>query len=186
MTAKKRHPDEVRRDRELIAKFYMQGKNQFEIAEIISKQYDFTITQQQISSDLQVIRDRWLKSSVRDFDTAKAEQLAKIDHMESEAWDAWNKSKDKYRQITTKKGVNAKGIINETTARVEDLIGNPAFMNIIDRCIERRCKLLGLDAELRYADVNLAIAAVIRAGFIVQNPTVEVDSSVVQLAETHI
>jgi hypothetical protein len=171
---KKRQPDEVERDRELIAKLYIQGKKQSAIAEIISAQYKFSVTQQQISLDLGVIRKRWLESSVRDFDAAKSEQLAKIDHMESEAWDAWEKSKGKHRQVTTKKGINGKGEIDETTVKVEDLIGNPAYMNIIDRCIERRCRLLGLDAELRYTDVNLAIAAVIRAGFVVQNPTVDV------------
>jgi len=171
MTAKKRHPDEVRRDRELVAKLYMQGRNQFEIAETIGKQYDFTITQQQISSDLKVIRDRWLESSVRDFDTAKSEQLAKIDHMESEAWQSWEKSKEPAKSINSKKGGN---LSNEVITKVEYRTGNPAYLNIVDRCIERRCRLLGLDAELRYADVNLAIAAVIRAGFIVQNPTLDV------------
>jgi hypothetical protein len=173
MTAKKRHPDEVRRDRELIARLYMQGRNQFEIAETISKQYDFTITQQQISSDLKVIRDRWLESSVRDFDTAKAEQLAKIDHMEFEAWQSWEKSKEVSKTVTRKQGGVNDG---EVITKIETLSGNPAYLNIVDRCIERRCRLLGLDAELRYADVNLAIAAVIRAGFVVQNPTLDVVS----------
>jgi hypothetical protein len=174
MSAKKRHPDEIRRDRELIAKLYIQGKKQGAIAEIVSAQYTFRITQQQISSDLKVIRDRWLESSVRDFDAAKSEQLAKIDHMESEAWQSWEKSKEVSKTVTRKQGGMNDG---EVITKIETLTGNPAYLNIVDRCIERRCRLLGLDAELRYADVNLAIAAVIRAGFIVQNPTIDVQSS---------
>jgi hypothetical protein len=167
MTAPKRHPDDMERDRELIAKLYVQGKTQSAIAEIISAQYKFSISQQQIAKDLGVIRRRWRESSVRDFDAVKSEQLAKLDHMESEAWEAWNKSKGVSKTITQKRG-GAAGI--ETTTKIETLTGNPAYLNIIDRCIERRCRLLGLDAELRYADVNLAIAAVVRSGYEVRNP----------------
>ena len=171
MAAPKRHPDDVKRDRELVAKLYVQGKSQDAIAAIISEQYKFSITRQQISIDLKEIRKQWLESSVRDFDALKSEQLAKIDYMESEAWDAWEKSKTNSKSVTRKQGGKLSG---EVTTKVESLTGNPAYLNIVDRCIERRCRLLGLDAELRYADVNLAIAAVIRAGFIVQNPTLDV------------
>lgn len=182
MAAVKRHPDEIRRDRETIAKLYMQGKSQYEIAEVINAQYSFTITQQQVSSDLKVIRDRWLESSIRDFDAAKSEQLAKIDLMESEAWEAWDKSKETAKVITRKQGGKNAG---EVTTRIERQTGNPAYLNIVDRCIERRCRLLGLDAELKYADLNLAISAVVRAGYVIQNPNLEAGNRTVELPASY-
>ena len=64
-----------------------------------------------------------MKSSVSDFNQRKAEELAKIDNVEREAWVAW----------TTSKG-------NQTPA------GDPRFLQNVQWCIQKRCKILGLDA----------------------------------------
>lgn len=74
-------------DLQLTASLYLQGKTQQEIAGVIG------VSRSQIGYDLDEIRERWLTSSIRDFDQARAEALAKIDLLEREAWLAWEQSK---------------------------------------------------------------------------------------------
>jgi hypothetical protein len=65
----------------------MQGKAQWEIAE------QCKVTEATISYDLGKIREQWRASTVRDFDEMKAQELARIDHLEATLWEAWEASK---------------------------------------------------------------------------------------------
>jgi hypothetical protein len=161
---KKRHPDEVERDRVKVAEMYLQGKSQSAIAKV------FKVSQQQIAYDLKIIRQRWLESSIRDFDAAKSEELAKIDLIESEAWDAWLKSKQFKETTTTEKGKAPGGDVDKTSIKKEAREGDPRFLGIVDNCIRRRCAILGIDAELKYQDVNVAIASLHKLGYKVTVP----------------
>ncbi|KAM3113053.1 hypothetical protein [Phormidesmis sp. 146-33] len=163
---KKRTPDQVRRDRETIAKLYLQRKTQAQIAEIISKQYDFDVSQQQISYDLGEIRKDWKLASIAAIDHAKVEALQELNLMIAETWTAWEESKNSRKVIFRKSG--------EIATRIETQVGNPAYMNLLGVQWDRKCKILGIEAESKYEDINLAITAVIRAGFVVQNPTIDV------------
>jgi hypothetical protein len=140
---KGRLPDEIRRDCAEIAKLYCEGKTQAEIG------HRLNLSQQQVSHDLKAIRAEWLESSIRDFDTAKAQELAKIDHVEAEAWKGWEKSRlDK--EITISGTEEADGTVkNKAQVRKEGQAGDPRFLETVHRCIERRCKLLGLDPPER-------------------------------------
>ena len=84
---KKRTADQRRRDLALTADLYLKGKTQNEIADTLG------FTRQQISYDLAVVRKQWLQSSVRDFDDAKALELAKLNRLEREYWDEWEESR---------------------------------------------------------------------------------------------
>jgi len=141
--AKTRSIIERERDFTVIAKMYLTGSTQAEIA------LHCGVTQQQISKDVKEIQARWLASSVRDFDEMRAEQLAKIDRLEMTYWNAWEESKrdHKRQRAGIKKGGKAQEEMAETTTEGRD--GNPVFLAGVDKCIERRCKLLGLDAPIR-------------------------------------
>jgi transcriptional regulator with XRE-family HTH domain len=82
-----RHDTEVLSRRAEVARRYLQGEMQEQIAQ------SFGVTQGQISQDLKAIRAAWLASAVRDFDALKAQELAKIDAVEREYWLAWERSK---------------------------------------------------------------------------------------------
>jgi hypothetical protein len=110
---------DIERRRAEIADLYIQGRKQYDIAQL------YGVSQQQISLDLKAIRAQWLESAVRDFDHMRSEQLAKIDAVEAEYWRAWEKS------------------------RAEDEAGNPQFLTGVERCVQQRCKLFGLDAPQR-------------------------------------
>lgn len=158
------HREPFEREQQLpeIARRYLQGETQAAIAEALE------LTQQTVSNDLREIRSRWRESSVRDFDEAKAQELAKIDLIEAEFWQQWERSKELKRTRKHEEGVTERGDLIKMTVIEEQRCGNPVYLNGVMSCVERRCKLLGLDSELKYQDLTLAIAAVIREGFIVE------------------
>jgi hypothetical protein len=106
MAKPKRTDFQREHDLESIAAWYLTGIPQGEIARRLN------ISRGRVSQELKEIQERWLKSSVRNFDAAKAEQLAKIDKLESEYWAAWIKSGGKKLETIT-----------ETTHEVPDNSG---------------------------------------------------------------
>ena len=135
--------------RQQVAAAYLRGAYQADIAA------QFGISQQQISLDLKAIRAAWLASAIRDFDTARAEELAKIDTVEAEYWLAWERSKkDKEIAVQETDGTQDERTkrprIKKAYLRKEGQSGNSAYLAGILSCIERRCKILGLDAPERF------------------------------------
>jgi DNA-binding transcriptional regulator LsrR (DeoR family) len=64
---------ERERDLQRISEGYLKGQTQAEIGEALG------VSQSQISRDMRALRDRCLETSLRDFDEARALQLAKLD-----------------------------------------------------------------------------------------------------------
>jgi len=172
MPGSPRNPDERESQLEQIAYCHLMGQSQRAIAA------DLKISQPTVSNDLKEIRSRWLASSVRDFDAAKSIELAKIDLVEAEFWQQWEKSKELKRTRKQEDGLTERGEIIKTTVVEEQRCGNAAYLNGVMSCIDRRCKLLGLDSELKYQDLTLAIAAVIREGFVVERGSEKVVEAV--------
>jgi len=134
-----------------VAKLYLQGLYQSEIANI------FDVTQAQISKDLAIIRQEWLTSRAQDYDEKIAEELAKIDAVEAEYWQAWMKSKEiRTLKRTKSKGTRESQEVGIIETEYEEVtnehggVGDPRFLDGIQKCIERRCKLLGLDAPQKH------------------------------------
>ena len=140
MAAPTRTTEQILADRQTIAERYLRGDYQEAIAR------DLGISQQQVSYDLKAIRAAWLASAVRDFDAAKAQELAKIDAVEREYWLGWERSQ-KPKEIEYSEDTS-KGL--KSGKRREGQAGNPAFLAGILTCIERRCAILGLDAPKRF------------------------------------
>lgn len=145
MTGPKRSKIQIANDHRDIAAMYLRGKTQAEIAEYISTDpaRGYTLTVQQISYDLRAIRKVWLASAMRDFDEARAQELAKIDQLELTYWQAWADSRAA-RETTVIEGTPETPQKRKKTR--QDQHGNPQFLAGVQWCIERRCKLLGFDA----------------------------------------
>ena len=141
MARPKRTSDQAEHDYTRIARMYLQGQTQSAIAA------ELGLSQQQISYDLRIIRKRWLDSSLRDFDAAKAEELAKIDLIESELWEAWNASKGDKEITTHEEGDGPKGPFNKNAVKKEKSYGAIAYLNGVMECVKKRCELLGLNPE---------------------------------------
>jgi hypothetical protein len=100
------------------------------------------IDQSTVSRDLKILQQEWQVARINDIDERKRQELAKIDNLELEYWDAWRKSQNDKETVTAR--VKAGEI--ETTERKEGQTGDPRFLDGVQWCINKRCELLGLNA----------------------------------------
>lgn len=121
--------------RQRVARLYLQGKTLAEIGAVVQVHYST------VSRDLEWIRGEWLDSAIRDFDEARSLELAKIDALEREYWEAWQRSQKKREVSKITRGPDG----DRTELRQEQMVGNPLFLAGVERCIAKRCELLGLN-----------------------------------------
>ena len=146
----------IQERRKTVAEMYVRGATQWEIASKVG------VNQGQISRDLAAIRQQWLESSLQDFDSRKAQELAKIDMIEATAWAAWDRS---CQDAETTTASLLKGRINKDGTPVPDLqktakilkgqAGDPRFLERMSWCIDKRCEILGLNAPKKVAPTSL-------------------------------
>jgi len=147
-TGKRRSNGQLARDRRRIADLYLQGWTQVDIAD------ETRLSQATISRDLKALQSDWLESALIDFNAAKARELAKIDRLEREYWTAWERSCEDAETIRQegkgKKGEDGKLVPPDKIVRTaKGQAGDPRFLAGVQWCIERRCKILGIDAPQR-------------------------------------
>jgi len=154
VAAPKRKAFQIARDREEITDLYLMGWTQERITDRINQDQtrDYILTRQQIGYDLKKIQQAWRDSSLMNIDEAKRIELAKVDHLEREYWDAWERSCE---DAETKRleGILTPGTDGgKTTKQVvtrKGQAGDPRFLTGVQWCIERRCKIIGIDAPLK-------------------------------------
>lgn len=122
--------------RKRVAELYLQGFTQTQIGS------QFGVNQSTICFDLKCIRKEWRKSTIRDFDDAKAIELQKIDQLEREAWKAWDRSQ-KPQQTAV---INGQGSGERSKKTIVNQYGDPRFLEVVHKCIAQRRAILGLDA----------------------------------------
>lgn len=140
------------------ADWYCQGVPVMEIARRIG------LDQMAIHRDLRQIRTEWANRRDAFFGAHVAEELAKLDQLEKQAWQAWywstqkRKSAEREKEaMLTKDGqpvlmANGKGqkfITTNRRVKVQSRDGDPRFLVIVYQCIDRRIKMLGLDAPVK-------------------------------------
>jgi len=130
-----------------VARLYLSGKTQPEIAE------EFGVNQSTISRDLKAIQQTWREAAIRDFDEARGQELAKLDNLELTYWQAWERSLGDFKVETSKARLNRQSSgegdprqSTEKTVKTEERNGDPRYLQGVLSCIDRRVKLLGLDA----------------------------------------
>ena len=138
MAAPTRTPVQREKDRAETARLYLQGWYQVDIAAHIG------VSRTQITYDLKVLQKRWQQSALIDIDKAKAKELAKADYLEREYWEAWAKSKAKGIRARTVK--QRDGQVFSVATEADNREGDPRFLAGVQWCIERRCRILGIDA----------------------------------------
>ena len=162
---RRRKPAELARDRRRIANLYLQGWLQADIGK------ELGLSQKTISRDLKALHRVWREAALVDFNEAKARELAKGDNLECIYHEAWKRScEDKESTLTEKIDATASSR-SKAQIRKEGRVGDPRFLAGAQWCIERRCKLLGLDAPQRQeitgadgGDLSIVIRDKIEAG----------------------
>lgn len=131
-------------DRVELARRYCRGESQASIGAVLG------VSQQEVSYDLAIIRKRWLAAAQASYDERQSRELAKIDHLELTYWEAWERSRQETKREATKRVDADESSRMEAAVTKETRDGNPAFLDGVFRCIDRRCKLLGVDAPERH------------------------------------
>lgn len=152
-TGKRRSNAQIARDRRRISDLYLQGWIQADIAATVG------ISQSTISRDLKALQAGWLQSALMDFNEAKSRELAKVDRLEREYWQAWARScedAETVRQEGSRKKHKKDEDNNENDDKLPSVdkivktrkgqAGDPRFLQGVQWCIDRRCKILGIDA----------------------------------------
>ena len=116
-----------------VAQDYLAGDYQTTIA----KRYG--VSQGTISNDLKAIRLQWQSDYADSFNTMVAEQVAKVDKIEREAWQAWERSKQPARSATSNESDGRK----TTSKTATDRDGDPRFLQQVQWCVEQRLKIVG-------------------------------------------
>jgi AraC-like DNA-binding protein len=159
--SKPRSSAQLARDRQLIANLYFEGWTQSRIAAQLG------LSQPTVSRDIKALQRDWLASALIDYDQAKANELAHVDRLEREYWDAWRRSCEDAETVK-QRGTPGEEQGKVKTAAIERTVkgqaGDPRFLQGVQWCIDRRCKILGIDAPEKHEfggrDVTIRIGGV--------------------------
>ncbi len=124
---------------------YLAGRSQLDIAT------ELNISRSTVSRDLKWLTEQWLTESRVDFDEARARELARINRLELEYWDAWQKSCEDYKEQEIQSSEKPDSKVLVKVAKTQKQNGEPRFLDGVQWCIEQRCKLLGLHHKERLA-----------------------------------
>jgi hypothetical protein len=109
-----------------------------------------------VIAELLFVRKKWLEDAKMAMDERKAQELARIDKVEEEAWKGWQRSIERQRIYTKRtrmvrvpvkggrksahKKIPAEEIAEQT---IKSSSGDPRFLEQIERCITLRLKIFG-------------------------------------------
>jgi len=166
----KRTPDEISRDRAEIAKMRLEGLTQAKIAERLASLRDYTLSPQTIAVELKIVREEWLGQSIDNYDQTRLIELSRLDEEEMTTKDAWARSLLPKKKERTRTGTNDGKPFEEFMQESENRDGNPAFLQRLESIRQRRCAILGFNAQQRSENINVAIETLLAAGYTVQIP----------------
>ncbi len=139
------------------ARLYLGGYTITEIATYIGTHRSYSLSYNTVYDDLKIVRQRWIEQQIVDMSERQAQELSRIDKVEKEYWEAWENSK-KAKEIIEQnkandqwlsgKGTKGKaGYTRDTIKRKHETRDpNVEYLKGIERCIEQRCRILGLYA----------------------------------------
>lgn len=163
-----RTADEMREHRLLISRWAVQGGvSQREMGERLG------ITRDLVKNDLHAVREMWAAETKQNRQTLLAQELAQLDALIASGWQGWRSSlqeavrtstlQNDYTESSeggpppeagspaaspqTKKRTTRRASV---TKNARD--GNPEFLSIVQRAVEQRAKLLGLDKPATEAE----------------------------------
>jgi hypothetical protein len=136
-----------------VCHLYMRGVPVTEIAVQVGASVS------RVKGDLAWHHAYWVETAAIDFDLAKGRELEKINALEEEAWAGFRRSQTRSVRTTRRRDRRTGGEDGEQTTDVAGVQeyerdGNTAWMDTIKWCIDRRIKLLGLDAPTQIHVTN--------------------------------
>lgn len=150
---RKRSKQQIIDDRAKIADMFLKSYSHRQITEQLNAQNPYSLSAQQILRDIHVIISDWKTSTSALIDERMEQDLMKLEKIENEAWEAWDRSRGKKitKTATESDGVKTKQI------KEEQLIGEPKFLDLIRQVLQDRANLLGYMAPKK-VDTSVSIS----------------------------
>src|SRR5262245_58821887 len=120
------------------ADMYLKGWSQEAIASFLG------ISQATVSRDIDAVRAEWREASAVEFGEAVCQALQKLDLVEREAWQAWQRSQTPITSAVRTEGNGPKGPSSRAT--LKNSHGDPRFLDLVNKCVAQRSLILGLNA----------------------------------------
>lgn len=109
-----------------------------------------------LSKDVKVMLAEWREHRLENLDESLSVELARIDKMLVELWAAWERSKNpkgwkkktqtgKPGKSQAEEGIKATGM--QQSSGEEEQFGDPRYMDLINKVLQERRKMLGLYKE---------------------------------------
>lgn len=153
--------------RALVVRLYIQGHFQSEIA------IRANVSQATVHRDIKATHARWQKDPLIDLTEAKLRELARINVVEYEAWQGWQRSTTAERRtktitkgILTVKGERGKASFEQISPAQQEVQtterdGDPRFLAVVLDCVKQRRAILGLDDAVQ-EDAQADVAVVVK------------------------
>lgn len=154
MAANKRNEKQKADDRTMIAGWMVQNKTVRAIMQLLNDENEqkgkgYTLSIGQIAGDMKKVLQDWQDERKEFIDFVVDRELKKLDIIEAECWDAWEKSKQGKKttkfsggQITA--SAVSGGKIKERS--LEETSGDVKYLDKIFDCMDRRKDMLGYAA----------------------------------------
>jgi Ser-tRNA(Ala) deacylase AlaX len=144
---------------DILSKLYKRGYSYREMRSEVMARLDLqTYSLETLKKDIDSLLEEWRETRIEDLDLALQLELERIDNLVKEAWEAWDRSKESYKKVKgTQEGIpgtpdgEGDGQVGEIiTTKMkqtsEDVVsyGDPRYLEVINRLLMERRKLLGL------------------------------------------
>ena len=159
----KRTKDQMAFDLVFCSNLFLRGYTYREISERLNEEnarsgVGYTITKQMVYWDMQQLLIEWKRERMENIDDYVTQELRKLDKMEVELWEAWERSKTGKLREKNRQNANPRKVLEdgdnpeyygyeETTT--ETSAGNPRFLDLLLNVQQRRAKMLGFDAPIK-------------------------------------
>jgi hypothetical protein len=153
----RRTPEQRENDLVFCTDLFLRGYSYRQIADLLNQRnakmgLDYAIVPpMRVYKDLKQLLINWKREHEENIDLYITKELSKLDKIETELWDAWERSK---KRIVSK--IRQSGL---KTERSETFAGNPRYLDLVLFVQQRRAKLLGLDAPVKVdlPNVNVSV-----------------------------
>lgn len=152
----RRTPEQRENDLVFCTDLFLRGYSYRQIADLLNQRnakmgLDYALVPpMRVYKDLKQLLINWKREHEENIDLYITKELSKLDKIEAELWDAWERSK---KRIVSK--IRQSGLKKE---RSENFAGNPRYLDLVLSVQQRRAKLLGLDAPVKVDMPNVNVS----------------------------
>ncbi len=138
--------------RQLVAEMYLRSWTMRQIAD------ELQCSTETVHSDVTKLRAELHEQGITDTKELLTIELASNAEVSREAWKAWLRSTDTTKIAAIMETALAAGKLDLVEKALERIgamdVGDPAYLNVLNKCGDRRAKLQGLDAPFKHAETD--------------------------------